>query len=58
MTDRDILYLYRLRQAEETLSEAEKMLGENFTPRSITKPCILYNVLRSAGSLPENRYQH
>jgi len=36
MTDREVLYLYRLGQAEETLSEAEKMLQENFSPRSIT----------------------
>lgn len=36
MTDKGFLYLYRLRQAEETLAEAEKMLQENFTLRSIT----------------------
>lgn len=35
MTDRETLYLYRLRQAEETLSDAEKMLEENFSSRSI-----------------------
>lgn len=35
MTDLHTLYLYRLQQAEETLKEAEKMLAENFTPRSI-----------------------
>lgn len=36
MTDRDSLFLYRLKQAEETLSDAEKMLEGSFTPRSIT----------------------
>jgi uncharacterized protein (UPF0332 family) len=36
MTDREVLYLYRLRQAEETLSEAERMLQEDFSSRSIT----------------------
>jgi hypothetical protein len=35
MTDRDSLFLYRLKQAEETLLDAEKMLGGSFTPRSI-----------------------
>ena len=35
MTDRQALYLYRIGQAEETLSDAEKMLVENLTPRSI-----------------------
>lgn len=35
MTDRQVLYLYRIGQAEETLSDAEKMLSENLTPRSI-----------------------
>ena len=35
MTDRQALYLYRIGQAEETLSDAEKMLAENLTPRSI-----------------------
>ena len=36
MTGRDSLFLYRLKQAEETLLDAEKMLGGSFTPRSIT----------------------
>jgi len=35
MTDKQVLYLYRIGQAEETLSDAEKMLSENLTPRSI-----------------------
>lgn len=35
MNDREDLFLYRITQSEETLSEAEKMLQENFTPRSI-----------------------
>jgi uncharacterized protein (UPF0332 family) len=36
MTDRESLFSYRLNQAEETLTEAERMLSENFSPRSIT----------------------
>lgn len=36
MTDKDTLYLYRLKQAEETLSDAERMVQESFSPRSIT----------------------
>jgi hypothetical protein len=35
MTDKEALFLYRLSQAEETLSDAHKMLQENFSPRSI-----------------------
>lgn len=36
MTDLETLFNYRLKQAEETLMDAEKMLQGNFTPRSIT----------------------
>ena len=36
MTDRETLFLYRLEQAEETLLDAEKMLSDNLSPRSIT----------------------
>lgn len=36
MTDKENLFLYRLKQADETLLDAEKMLKGNFTPRSIT----------------------
>jgi uncharacterized protein (UPF0332 family) len=35
MTDKETLFLYRLRQAEETLSDAKKMLEDNLSPRSI-----------------------
>jgi uncharacterized protein len=35
MTDRETLYSYRLQQAEETLSEAKKMLEGGFSARSI-----------------------
>jgi uncharacterized protein (UPF0332 family) len=35
MTDKEILFLYRLRQAEETLSDAKKMLEHKLSPRSI-----------------------
>ena len=36
MTDKDSLFLFRLKQAEETLLDAEKMLKGDITPRSIT----------------------
>lgn len=36
MIDKEALFLYRLKQAEETLTDAENMLKGNFTPRSIT----------------------
>ena len=35
MTDKETLFLYRLRQAEETLSDAKKMLENKLSPRSI-----------------------
>jgi uncharacterized protein (UPF0332 family) len=35
MTDKETLFSYRFKQAEETLSEANKMLQDNFSPRSI-----------------------
>jgi len=35
MTDKKTLYQYRIKQAEETFSDAEKMLKNNLSPRSI-----------------------
>ncbi|HEX8947494.1 MAG TPA: HEPN domain-containing protein [Dissulfurispiraceae bacterium] len=35
MTDKQTLCAYRLKQAEETLADARKMLKEAFSPRSI-----------------------
>lgn len=35
MRDKEVLFNYRLREAEETLEDAEKMLQGNITPRSI-----------------------
>jgi len=35
MTDKETLFLYRLKQAEETLAETERMIGSNFSPRTI-----------------------
>ncbi|MGD0586127.1 MAG: HEPN domain-containing protein [Oryzomonas sp.] len=35
MTDRETIFGYRLRQTEETLAEAVKMLETGFSPRSI-----------------------
>jgi len=35
MTDKETLFSYRFQQAEETLSEAKKMLEGSFSPRSI-----------------------
>lgn len=36
MTDKETLFAYRLKQAEETLLDAEKMLHGGVSPRSIT----------------------
>ena len=36
MTDKETLFQYRIKQAEETLSDAEKMLINDLSPRSIT----------------------
>jgi len=35
MTDKQALLTYRLKQAEETLSDAKKMLVDKLSPRSI-----------------------
>ena len=35
MTDNEVLFNFRLREAEETLAEAEKMLRQEFSPRSV-----------------------
>lgn len=35
MTDKETLFVYRLRQAEETLADAKKMLEGKLSPRSI-----------------------
>ncbi len=35
MTDRESIFVYRMRQTEETLSEAVRMLEAGFSPRSI-----------------------
>ena len=33
MTEKEALFTYRLKQAEETLSDVEKMSQENLSPR-------------------------
>lgn len=35
MTDREMLFTYRLREADETLDEALRMIEGGFTPRTI-----------------------
>lgn len=35
MTDKEALFTYRLKQGEETLSDANRMLKDKFSPRSI-----------------------
>lgn len=35
MTDKETLFTYRLKQGEETLSDAKRMLQNKFSPRSI-----------------------
>lgn len=36
MTDKETLFSYRLKEAEDTLQDAERMLQGDFSPRSIT----------------------
>jgi uncharacterized protein (UPF0332 family) len=48
MTDKQVLLAYRLKQAEETLSDAEKMLEGGFSPRSVVNRAyysMFYGVL-------------
>ncbi|GAB61214.1 MAG: HEPN domain-containing protein [Candidatus Jettenia sp.] len=48
MTDKEALSVYRFKQAEETLSEAERMVRENFSPGSIINRAyysLFYSVL-------------
>jgi len=48
MTDKQVLLAYRLKQAEETLSDAEKMLEGEFSPRSVVNRAyysMFYGVL-------------
>lgn len=48
MTDNETLFQYRSEQAQVTLAEAEKMLSQNFSPRSIINRAyyaIFYMVL-------------
>ncbi len=35
MTDKEVLFQYRLAQAKETLDDIERMLADNYSPRSI-----------------------
>lgn len=48
MTEKNVLFTYRLRQAEETYRDAKKMLAEGLSPRSIINRAyysIFYSVL-------------
>lgn len=48
MTDKETLLAFRLRQAEETLDDARKMLNEELSPRSIANRayyCMFYAAL-------------
>jgi uncharacterized protein len=48
MTDKETLFLYRLRQADETLSDAKKMLEDKLSSRSIINRAyysMFYSVL-------------
>lgn len=40
MTDKEILFTYRITQAEEPLLDVEKMLQGGISPRSITNRII------------------
>jgi uncharacterized protein (UPF0332 family) len=48
MTDRETLMAYRLKEAEETLADAEKMLAAQVSPRSVVNRAyyaIFYAIL-------------
>jgi len=48
VTDKEILLSYRLKRAEETLSDAEKMLQNRLSPRSIINRAyyaVFYGIL-------------
>jgi uncharacterized protein (UPF0332 family) len=48
MTDKQVLLAYRLKQAEETLLDAERMLEGEFSPRSVVNRAyysMFYSVL-------------
>ncbi len=48
MTDKQTLLAYRLKQAEETLSDAERIIHNNLSPRSIINRAyyaIFYSIL-------------
>lgn len=48
MTDKETLFSYRLKQAEETLSDAKAMYENNLSPRSITNRsyyAVFYSVM-------------
>ena len=48
MTDKQTLLAYRLKQAEETLSDAEKMMENRLSPRSIINRAyyaVFYSIL-------------
>ncbi len=56
MTDKQTLLAFRLKQAEETLSDAEKML-ERLEYQVYNQSGILCGLLFDAGHLPPLRYQ-
>jgi uncharacterized protein (UPF0332 family) len=48
MNDNEVLFLYRLEQASETLNDAERMLADSYSPRSIVNRayyCVYYSLL-------------
>ena len=48
MTDLQTLYEYRKKQSDETLSDAQKMLDQNISPRSVINRAyyaIFYSIL-------------
>ena len=44
MNDKEALLTYRMTQAEETLVDAQKMLENNFSPRSVEKVVEVKNM--------------
>ena len=58
MTDRETIFAYRMRQTEETLSEAIRMLEAGFSPRSIVNRsyyAMFYAVLALFIHCPRDR---
>lgn len=57
MTEREALFQYRLRQAEETLREAERMIEGGFSARTVVNRAY-YSMFCVIGAFPVSRHRH